>query len=110
MGHALPASVREILAGRAGEEMELSDRFLNPQLGRIVRTLGYDRGWTRGEGAYLFDENGDRYLDLLSGSGVFAVGRNHPEVIAAYLGGEAPEALQETEAPEDQESLLEVTG
>jgi len=43
MGHALPASVREILAGRAGEEMELSDRYLNPQLGRIVRTLGYDR-------------------------------------------------------------------
>jgi branched-chain amino acid transport system ATP-binding protein len=36
--------------------------------------------------------------------------RNHPEVIAAYLGGEAPEALEETEAPEDQESLLEVTG
>ena len=83
MGHALPASVREILAGRVGEEMELSDRYLNPQLGRIVRTLGYDRGWTRGEGAYLFDEKGDRYLDLLSGHGVFAVGRNHPEVIGA---------------------------
>jgi branched-chain amino acid transport system ATP-binding protein len=26
--------------------------------------------------------------------------RNHPEVVAAYLGGEAPEALAETEAPE----------
>jgi branched-chain amino acid transport system ATP-binding protein len=35
--------------------------------------------------------------------------RNHPEVIAAYLGGEAPDALDETEAPEDQEGLLEVT-
>jgi len=35
--------------------------------------------------------------------------RNHPEVIAAYLGGEAPEALEETEAPEDQEELLEAS-
>ena len=35
--------------------------------------------------------------------------RNHPEVVAAYLGGEAPEALEETEAPADQEDLLEVT-
>ena len=36
-------------------------------------------------------------------------GGNHPEVIAAYLGGEAPEALEETEAPEDQEELLGAT-
>jgi branched-chain amino acid transport system ATP-binding protein len=35
--------------------------------------------------------------------------RNHPEVIAAYLGGEAPEALEETQAPEEQELLLEVS-
>jgi branched-chain amino acid transport system ATP-binding protein len=35
--------------------------------------------------------------------------RNHPEVIAAYLGGEAPEALEETEAPADQEALAQVT-
>ena len=32
--------------------------------------------------------------------------RNHPEVIAAYLGGEAPEALEQTELPEDQQELL----
>jgi branched-chain amino acid transport system ATP-binding protein len=35
--------------------------------------------------------------------------RNHPEVIAAYLGGEAPDALEETEAPEDQQALAEAT-
>jgi branched-chain amino acid transport system ATP-binding protein len=34
--------------------------------------------------------------------------RNHPEVVAAYLGGEAPEALAETELPEDQQALAEV--
>jgi branched-chain amino acid transport system ATP-binding protein len=34
--------------------------------------------------------------------------RNHPEVIAAYLGGEAPEALEQTELPEDQQELAGV--
>jgi ornithine--oxo-acid transaminase len=77
------SSIAETLARRSGEAMELNDRYLNPQLGRIVRTLGFDRVWTRGEGAYLFDAEGTRYLDLLSGYGTFAVGRNHPDVIEA---------------------------
>lgn len=76
-------SVRDILAGRSGEEMALNDAHLNPQVGRIVRTLGFDRRWVRGEGAHLIDADGVRYLDLLSGYGVFAIGRNHPEAIAA---------------------------
>jgi ornithine--oxo-acid transaminase len=76
-------AVSEILAERAGEEMALNDRYLNPKLGRIVRTLGLDKQWVRGEGAYLIDSRGNRYLDLLSGYGVFAIGRNHPEAIAA---------------------------
>jgi ornithine--oxo-acid transaminase len=78
-----PHDVRQILAERAGEAMALNDRHLNPQLGRIVRTLGLDRTWVRGEGAHLIDDRGERYLDLLNGYGVFAVGRNHPDVIAA---------------------------
>ncbi|MFZ2112797.1 MAG: aspartate aminotransferase family protein [Solirubrobacteraceae bacterium] len=75
--------VREILAGRSGEEMALNDAHLNPQLGRIVRTLGLDKRWVAGEGAHLIDAQGNRYLDMLSGYGVFAIGRNHPEAIAA---------------------------
>ncbi len=31
--------------------------------------------------------------------------QTHPEVVAAYLGGEAPEALAQTEEPEDQAAL-----
>jgi ornithine--oxo-acid transaminase len=77
-----PRSVAETLAARAPEAMALNDRFLNPQLGRIVRTLGFDRVWAHGEGAHLIDAEGTRYLDLLCGYGTFAVGRNHPDVIA----------------------------
>jgi ornithine--oxo-acid transaminase len=80
---SLVPEVRELLAARVGEEMALNDRYLNPQMGRILRTLGFDRSWVRGEGAHLVDAGGERYLDLLSGYGVFALGRNHPDVIAA---------------------------
>ena len=76
-------TVAEILADRAGEEMALNDRFLNPQMGRILRTLGFDKSWRGGEGAHLIDADGNRYLDLFGGYGVFAIGRNHPAAIAA---------------------------
>src|SRR3984893_6748492 len=78
-----PPTVREIIAGRTGEELALNDRFLNPQMGRILRTLGFDKVWTGGEGAHLIDAAGERYLDLFGGYGVFAIGRNHPDAIAA---------------------------
>jgi ornithine--oxo-acid transaminase len=60
--------------------MALNQRYLNPQLGRVLRTLGFHRDWVEGRGSHLIDRNGEQYLDLLSGYGVFAVGRNHPHV------------------------------
>jgi ornithine--oxo-acid transaminase len=76
-------TVREILSARSGEDMKLNDSFLNPQMGRILRTLGFDKVWRGGEGAHLIDSGGERYLDLFGGYGVFAIGRNHPEAVAA---------------------------
>ncbi|HWD85773.1 MAG TPA: aspartate aminotransferase family protein [Solirubrobacteraceae bacterium] len=72
--------VADLLELRAGEAMELNQRYLNPQLGRVIRTLGFDREWVAGRGSYLIDRRGDEYLDLLSGYGVFSLGRNHPEI------------------------------
>jgi ornithine--oxo-acid transaminase len=83
MAPATIPPVREIIASRTGEELALNDRHLNPQMGRILRTLGFDRVWVGGEGAHLIDAEGHRYLDLFGGYGVFAIGRNHPEAIAA---------------------------
>ena len=36
--------------------------------------------FTRGQGVYLWDSEGKRYLDFLSGIGVNALGHNHPAV------------------------------
>src|SRR5260370_19658520 len=40
--------------------------------------MGYDAGFFRGHGQSRFARAGLRYLDLLSGWGVFGIGRNHP--------------------------------
>jgi len=63
----------------------------------MLRTIGFDKGFVRGEGCYLYDAEGDRYLDLLTGWGVFALGRNHPQVKAvleAVLSRELPNLVR----------------
>src|SRR6201992_1348586 len=55
-------------------------RYLTPQLPRTRRTIGFDKNYVRGEGAYLFDAEGNAYADFLSGFGVFAAGRSHPVI------------------------------
>jgi len=65
------------------ERFNLHTRRLNEQMVRVLRTIGYDVGFCKGRGQYLYDRQDTRYLDLLSGFGVFAVGRNHPAVRAA---------------------------
>src|SRR5947209_12748079 len=64
---------------------------------RVLKTIGFDRGYRRGVGPYLYDSHGERYLDLLSGWGVFAIGRNHPAVrdaLKQVLDGEFPNLVQ----------------
>jgi acetylornithine aminotransferase len=72
--------VAELLRSRHGENYALHEAHLNHQLARVLKTIGFDRFYVRGEGAYLFDAAGDRYLDFLSGFGVYALGRSHPAV------------------------------
>jgi len=79
----MPFDLHALMAGRAGEKFPLFDRYLNSQLVRVLKTIGYDVDYVRGEGPHLFDAAGNRYLDLLSGFGVFALGRNHPTVTTA---------------------------
>jgi ornithine--oxo-acid transaminase len=76
--------LRALIDG-AGDAHELWARTINPQFVRVLRTIGFDRDWARSEGAYLYDANGDRYLDMLGGFGMYAVGRNNPRIRAALV-------------------------
>ncbi len=79
----MPFDVARAFAERSGENFALHEQYMNRQLARTLKTLGFDRTYVRGEGCYLYDEAGDKYLDFLSGFGVYALGRSHPGVKAA---------------------------
>jgi ornithine--oxo-acid transaminase len=89
--------IAELFESHESERFSLHSRHLNEQMVRVLRTIGYDIGFCRGTGQYLYDRKGERYLDLLSGFGVFAVGRNHPAIRAALksaLDADLPNLVQ----------------
>ena len=82
---------------RQGQRSSMHARHLNEQLVRVLKTIGYDVGFQKGQGQYLFDRDGARYLDLLSGFGVFAIGRNHPvlrQALKSVLDSDLPNLVQ----------------
>ncbi|MDD2759425.1 MAG: aspartate aminotransferase family protein [Methylomonas sp.] len=76
-------SIADLFNQHFDEKFDLHEHFLNNQMVRVLRTIGYDRNYKKALGQYLYDDQNNEYLDLLSGFGVFAIGRNHPTVISA---------------------------
>ncbi len=76
-------SIETLLNEHSNDKFDLHEQFLNNQMVRVLKTIGYDRHYKKAVGQYLYDQEGTEYLDLLSGFGVFAIGRNHPTVIEA---------------------------
>ena len=70
------------LEDHKGRQYDLHQEHINPAFVKMLKTIGFDKGYVRGEGPYLWDGEGNKYLDLLTGWGVFALGRNHPKVKA----------------------------
>src|SRR6516164_9215702 len=89
--------ISEMFVDRQSQRSSLHVRHLNEQLVRVLKTIGYDVGFQKGEGQYLYDRDGVRYLDLLSGFGVFAIGRNHPalrQALKSVLDSDLPNLVQ----------------
>ena len=89
--------IAAMFAEREPDRYDMHSRHLNEQMVRVLRTIGYDVRFSRGTGQYLFDAAGSRYLDLLSGFGVFGVGRNHPalrDALKNVLDSELPNLVQ----------------
>jgi len=76
-------SITSLLSQYRSDKFELHERYLNAQMVKVLKTIGYDRNYQRAVGQYLYDEYDNEYLDLLSGFGVYAFGRNHPTIINA---------------------------
>nr|PZN73113.1 MAG: aminotransferase III [Bacillota bacterium] len=82
--------------------MHLFTEYVNPHLGRLLEVLNMDKRFVRGEGCYLYDSEGRRYLDFVAAYGALPFGFNPPEIWEALraveAGGEPsfvqPSALQ----------------
>src|SRR5215471_9773937 len=95
--HSPNPDLAQLFADRQSQRSSLHTRYLNEQFVRVLKTIGYDVGFQKGQGQYLYDRDGARYLDLLSGFGVFAIGRNHPSLRAALknvLDADLPNLVQ----------------
>ena len=98
----MSVDIQSLFADHEAERYALHTQHMNEQMVRVLRTIGYDVGFVRGQGQYLWDREGAKYLDLLSGWGVFAVGRNNPKVHASLrqvLDSELPNLVQMDVSP-----------
>jgi len=89
--------IKALIEERLGDHIELHKAHVNPALARVLQIIGYDVAYTRGEGAYLYDRSGSRYLDFLGGYGVYQLGRSHPElkrVLCDLLAEDRPNLIQ----------------
>jgi ornithine--oxo-acid transaminase len=98
----MSTNMADLFAEREHDRYAMHSRHLNQQMVRVLKAIGFDVGFCRGEGQYLYDREGSRYLDLLSGFGVFAIGRNHPavrEALKSVLDSELPNLVQMDVSP-----------
>jgi ornithine--oxo-acid transaminase len=96
-GEHQPFDIGSMLAARESERYSLHSQHLNDMMVRVLQTIGFDVGFKTGSGQYLYDRAGAKYLDLLSGWGVFGIGRNHPTVrdaLNAVLAADLPNLVQ----------------
>ena len=74
----MPFDLKSLLDAHAGQCAALYGENVNPRFARAMGLIGFDRCYVKGRGAYLWDEAGRKYLDMLAGYGVFNIGRHHP--------------------------------
>ena len=72
------STVQPLTASSAlGHARELEDQYLLPTYARIPMLL------EKGKGVFVYDSEGKRYLDFISGIGVNALGHAHPRLVKA---------------------------
>ncbi|MDI9568590.1 MAG: aspartate aminotransferase family protein [bacterium] len=88
-------TLEEALSLGARANLANHERYVNPALAKMMSLLAFDRPFARAEGMYVWDQEGNRYLDFLGGYGSLNLGHNPPAVAAALEAvGEMPNLLQ----------------
>src|SRR5260370_34147047 len=79
MKEVLPAPTSAIVQNETKRIRELFERNVVPSYSRFNLVL------ERGEGSYVWDIDGRRYLDLAAGIAVCSLGHAHPEITKALM-------------------------
>lgn len=77
MKEVLPPPASAIVQNETKRVRELFDQYVVPSYAR------FDLALERGEGSYVWDVDGKRYLDLAGGIAVCSLGHAHPEITKA---------------------------
>ncbi len=60
--------------------MHLYTEYVNPHLGDLLEKIKLDKNYVKGNGCYLYDNVGNRYLDCIAAYGALPFGHNPPEI------------------------------
>ncbi len=93
----MPIDLKALLDAHMPEAPALYGKHVNPRFARAMGLIGFDRPFVRGRGPWLWDAAGNKYLDMLSGYGVFNIGRNHPalrEALKQFMDLEVSSLVQ----------------
>lgn len=93
--------IDKLLKKNEGRNYSLHETHINPKFSKALKIIGFDKCYVRGEGSYLWDQDGVKYLDTLAGYGVWNIGRNHKGVrkaLSDFLATDYP-GLVQIEAP-----------
>jgi len=82
------------------EIKRLYSEYVNPGLASMLGLLNFDRIYVRAKGAYVWDKEGEKYIDFLGAYGAINLGHNPDEVLDALREVfEKPNLLQATMNP-----------
>jgi len=109
------SSPSEIYDESAARVYERYAKHVNHRFARVLELIGFDKVFVRAKGAWLWDQDENRYLDFLGGYSVFNVGRNNDRVKRAlidWLEGDGASMVQMEGGPLEArlaEKLAELT-
>lgn len=93
----MPLDIRRLLQDAAGPHHQLQSDHVNPRFAKSLNLIGFDRTYVNAENAHLIDQNGEHYLDMLGGYGMFNMGRNNKTVrraLSDFLNAETASLIQ----------------
>jgi len=76
----MPFDIKKLMAENIAHNNSRYGEHVNSKFAKALKIIGFDKTYVKGKGCYLFDEKGNKYLDMLAGYGTFNIGRNHPVV------------------------------